>query len=160
MVQKAKEEFIEHMTECSKIHGLDDITSRIMAILYIEPKELSLEEISIKTKYSLSAISTAMKFMERMEMVKRIKKPHSKKAYFYMEKDTLKMFLDFLKKQQEKITRPTIKKLPTIINTYENDTKTESKEELKIIKDYQKQIIAYEKIIEKTINLVEKEQNS
>ncbi len=158
MVEKAKAEFIEHMVGCSKIHGFDDISSRIMAILYIEPKELSLEEISTKTKYSLSATSTAMKFMERMEMVKRIKKPHSKKAYFYMEKDTLKMFLDFLKKQQEKIVIPTIKKLPNIIETYEKETDNETKEELKIIKNYQKQTIAYEKIIEKTIKLVEKEQ--
>ncbi len=158
MINKAKNEFIEHMVECSKIHGLDDISSRIMAILYIEPKEISLEEISIKTKYSLSATSTAMKFMERVGAVTRLKKPRSKKAYFYMEKDTLKMFLDFLKKQQEKIVMPTIKKLPNIIKIYEKETENESKEELKIIKNYQKQIIAYEKIIEKTIKLIGKEQ--
>ena len=154
---KAKEELIEHMVGCSKIHGLDDISSRIMAILYIEPKELSLEELSIKSKYSLSAISTAMKFLEQMEMVKRLKKPHSKKAYFFMEKDTLKMFLEFLIKQQEKIILPTIKKLPSIIEKYE---KEESKEELKIIKDYLRQIKAYEKINKNTIEMIKKEQNS
>lgn len=157
---KAKEELIEHMVGCSKIHGLDDISSRIMAILYIEPKELSLEELSIKSKYSLSSISTAMKFLEQMEMVKRLKKPHSKKAYFFMEKDTLKMFLEFLIKQQEKIILPTIKKLPSIIEKYKKETTNESKEELKITMDYLRQIKSYEKINKNTIEMIQKEQNS
>ena len=157
MAEKAKAEFIELLTECGKAKGFDELSSKLWSILYVEPKELSLDELSKRTGYSLSAVSTAMKFMERAQIIKRIKKPQSRKAYFYIEKDILNSFLQLLKRHYNTILLPSKQKLPKIINRYKQSK--ESKEELKIVQNYYDQIISYEKIVDKTIGLIEKEIN-
>ncbi len=157
MVEKAKAEFIELMTDSGKAKGFDELSSKIWAILYAEPKELSLDELSKRTGYCLSAVSTAMKFMERAQLIKRIKKPKSRKAYFYIEKDILNSFMQLLKRHYNTILLPSKQKLPKIIDRYRQSK--ESKEELIIVQNYYDQILAYEKIVDNTISMLEKEIN-
>jgi len=155
MTNPAKDEFIELLTTNGKVKGLDELTSRLNAILYIETNPVSLEELAKRTGYSLSAVSTAMKFMERVGLTQRMKKPGSRKVYFYMKKDMMAMFLDALKKQQDKIVTPSIEKLPGIIDRYKLDKSEESEIELETVKKYYKQVNTYEKILKKMIGMLE-----
>jgi len=154
-----KEEFIELMTENCKVNGLDELSSKIIALLYAEPREISLEELSKKTMYSLSAVCTAAKLIERIDLIKRIKKPGSRKAYFYMEKDMSIFSLDLMKKKYEKIIIPTKQKLPSIINKYKKEKSEKSRQELKIIENYYKEVLVCEEIIKNIIEIVNKVRN-
>ena len=154
-----KEEFIELMTENCKVNGLDELSSKIIALLYAEPREISLEELSKKTMYSLSAVCTAAKLIERIDLIKRIKKPGSRKAYFYMEKDMSILSLDLMKKKYEKIIIPTKQKLPSIINKYKKEKSEKSRQELKIIENYYKEVLVCEEIIKNIIEIVNKVRN-
>ena len=154
-LKSPKEEFIDLMTENCKVDGLDDLSSRIIALLYAEPNEISLDEIAKRTKYSLSAICTAMKFIERTGLIKRIKKPKSRKVYFYMEKGMIRFSLDMIRRKYERVILPTKQRLPSIIKMYKREKSENSKNELKIIENYYKEVLASEDIMKKSIKMLE-----
>lgn len=147
-MEKSKKEFIELISETCKLNGFDELTSRIIAHLYIEPKEVSLKEISEKTGYSLSAISTSTKFLEKAGVLKKIKKPRSKQVFFYVEKDINELVGNVIKNKYEKMILPLKESLPKTIEEYQKEkTDNKKKEELKIIKRFHKQIMSAEKSI-------------
>jgi HTH-type transcriptional regulator, osmoprotectant uptake regulator len=149
---KPSEEFTNLIAENCKANGFDSLTSKIIAILYTEPKEISLNELATRTKYSLSAISTSMKMMRGFRFIKRTKKAGSRKVYFYMEKNLMKLGIQLMKRKYEKVILPSKEKLPEIIKKLE---KTGKKDQLKIAKEYQNQINKSEKIMSKLIKFIE-----
>ncbi|MBU4492961.1 MAG: winged helix-turn-helix transcriptional regulator [Nanoarchaeota archaeon] len=154
-LKSPKQEFIDLMTENCKVNGLDELSSRIIALLYAEPNELSLNDIAKRTGYSLSAICTAMKFIERIGLIKRLKKPKSRKVYFYMEKGMIMFSLDIIRRKYERVILPTKQELPSIIKRYKNEKSKNSKQELKIIENYYKEVLASEDIMRKLIQMLE-----
>ena len=154
-LKSPKQEFIDLMTENCKVNGLDELSSRIIALLYAEPNELSLDDIAKRTGYSLSAICTAMKFIERIGLIKRLKKPKSRKVYFYMEKGMIMFSLDIIRRKYERVILPTKQELPSIIKRYKNEKSKNSKQELKIIENYYKEVLASEDIMRKLIQMLE-----
>ncbi|MCP3684895.1 MAG: winged helix-turn-helix transcriptional regulator [bacterium] len=127
-----------------------------MAHLFIEPKEISLEDLAKRTGYSLSAVSTAMKFLERAGIVKRMKKPKSRKTYFFMESDLMTIFTEHIKRKYEKVIIPTKQKLPAIIERYKSEKSKDSKEELKILQNYYKSVMISEKVLENMAETLDK----
>jgi DNA-binding transcriptional regulator GbsR (MarR family) len=148
------EEFIELMTENCKVNGLDELTSRIMSHLYASPKELCLDELAEMCGYSLSAVSTAMKLLERAELVKRIRKKGSRKAFFFMEKNLMNYAIELLEKKYERIILKSKQVLPGIIASYKaKKLNDEERKKLKIIEDYYHQLLFGEKLMEKALGL-------
>jgi len=155
MTESPKNEFIELIAENSKVNGLDELSSKIIGILFIEPEEVALDELANRTGYSLSAVSTALKFIERAGIVKRTKKPKSRKVYFYMEKDMLAISLQITRRKYEKIILPSKQKLPKIIEKYKQESTKESGEELGIVENYYKEILFFEQILKEFIETFE-----
>ncbi len=156
MMQSPKNAFIELIVENSKVNGFDELSSKIIGILFIEPEEIALDELANRTGYSLSAVSTALKFIERAGIVKRSKKPKSRKVYFYMEKDMLAMSLQIVRRKYEKILFPSKQKLPNIIELYKQDSSKNSGAELMIVEDYYKSLIFFEQILKEFIEKFER----
>ncbi|UCG95783.1 MAG: winged helix-turn-helix transcriptional regulator [archaeon] len=153
MFMNPKEEFIELITEINKAKGLDELSSRMIGILFIEPREVSLDKLAERTGYSLSAVSTAMKMLKNSGLVKKLKKPGSKKIYFYMEKDLMNGFLDLLSKKMQKTVTIMKERVPDIIKKYKSEKG--SREEIKILENYYRQLMAMEKIMKKMICIIE-----
>jgi HTH-type transcriptional regulator, osmoprotectant uptake regulator len=149
-----KEEFIELMAENVKANGLDELSAKIIALVFIEPEEISLEDISLKAGYSLSAVSTALKLLESTGLVNKHKRPHSKKVYLSMEKSIMDVMLRMLRKKQDSIMGKSKEILPNIIEKYKKSKS--SKDELAIIENYYKDVIFGEKVIKELIEKVEK----
>jgi HTH-type transcriptional regulator, osmoprotectant uptake regulator len=152
----AKEEFIDLVADYVGVHGYDKLTCKVIAILYAEPGELSLDEISSKTGYSLSALSTNLKLSEQFGMIKRISKPGSKKAYFYMEKSVWSAFLDHLIMEHDHVVMPSRHKLPEIIQRLKSEKTKDSKEEVKIAEKYYKDILLFDKLVHSLKDQTEK----
>jgi DNA-binding transcriptional regulator GbsR (MarR family) len=148
-----REEFIELMIENIRTNGLDETTARITAVLFLETEEISLEELAQKTEYSLSSVSTSIKFMEAAGLIHKFKKPHSKKVYLKMGNDIIEIMLEMLKKKQQVIMQRSKSNLPTIISNYKK-TKS-SKQELKIIEKYYNDVLIGEQIIGEMIKKIE-----
>ncbi len=147
-MDKLENEFAEFIQQVFKNFGLDSLSSKIVAFLYIEPTEISIERLSRKTGYSLSSISTKAKFLENVNIIEKIKKPGSKKVYYFMEKDIFKILDSKVDKVMEGEVAPAKENIPKIIEKYQGKKLTEkSKKTLNIIKNYHKQILAMEKLM-------------
>ncbi len=134
-------EFIDLGIKIYKDFGFDSLTSRLIMLLYIEPEEISMDELSEKTGYSLASVSNKMKVLEGLRVVSRIKKPGTKKIFFYMEKDMLKLQKQKIEAFYEKFIEPSKKRLPEIISSAKKAKLDEvSKKKLEIIKNYSKQV--------------------
>ncbi|GIU69581.1 MAG: hypothetical protein KatS3mg002_0817 [Candidatus Woesearchaeota archaeon] len=154
MEKTPREQFIELMTENVKSNGLDDATSRIIAILFLEESEISLEELAKKSGYSLSLVSTAIKMMESFGLIHKLKKPHSKKVYVKMETDILDHTVIMLRRKQKYVVEKVKDTLPEIIANYKKFKG--SKKELKIIEKYYNDTLIFDKIINDIINKINK----
>jgi len=134
-----KEEFKEIIYESCKALGLDDFPSRIISTLQSEVEEISLGDIAKITGYSLSALSTTIKAMEERNLVKRFKKPGSRKVYVIMDKNITSFFIELQKKRYEQSIKPSLSLIPDIIERYKDSE--EFQDQLKIVKDYYHQIL-------------------
>ncbi len=154
------QEFHDFMYGIFKYFGLDSIPSRVVGILFLEPGEVSLDELSKRTGYSLSSISTKMKILTNSGAVTRIKKPGSKKVYYYMDKDITRIMIAKMKVASEVYLNPAKEKLPKILKNYKENTKNKkdehTKAKQKIIEDYYGDILRVEGLMEKMLKELQK----
>lgn len=149
-----KEEFKEVVYESCKALGLDDFPSRLISVLQSETEEISLGELAEMTGYSLSTLSTTIKAMEERQMVKRLKKPKSRKIYVKMDKDITTFFIELQRKRYEQSVKPSLEKIPIIIEKYRKNG--DFIEQLRIIEDYYQQILFLDEESRKFIQSLEK----
>ena len=146
------EELLEVFENLQKSKGLDNLTSRIIARLFIEPKEVAMEDLAKETGYSLASISNKIKMLEQAGFIQRKSKPKTKKVYLYMEKDFPKIIKDiFIRMQQVQIG--TLKlQVPKLITNYKGKLKTEKeKQQMKILEIYYKDLLKIDKVMEEFI---------
>lgn len=149
-------EFIDFATGVVNSYGFDLLTSRIFAILYLEEGEMSMENLSAVSGYSVPSVFNSMKKLDQTGFLKEIHKPGTKKIYFVLEKD----FSKHMKKMVEMIRKskigPAKEKLPGLIENYRKEVRKGDKSgeaKLATIENYYKHIERMEKII----NYIEKQ---
>jgi DNA-binding transcriptional regulator GbsR (MarR family) len=147
------QEFREIVYESCKAIGLDDFPSRLISVLQTEKEGISFGELSEITGYSLSNLSTTIKGMEERQMVKKFKKPRSRKVFVVMDKDITSFFIELQKKRYKQSIEPSLIQIPEIIKKYEG--REEFQEELTIIKDYYKQTLFMSEETKKFIRALE-----
>jgi len=149
-MKELEKEFNDIYRQIGQSMGQDDITATIFTTLYIEPEDIAMDELAKKTGYSLASISNKIKLFESMGMLMRKKKPGSKKIYLYMEKDMIKVIKKTLLAKENRGMEVLKEKLPELVKKYKDKAKTErDKKKIKIIEDYNVQVIKIEKIMQK-----------
>jgi len=148
-----REKCIEFFIESCKLNGLNDIAAKIIGILHMELEEISLEELTEKSGYSISAISTAVKPLIDKGFIKRIKKPGSKKLYFYMKKDMIGHSLQMMTRKYNMILVRGKEQIPLLIRECKDNSKANSKE-IKILEDYLMQITEFEEGMLKMMDML------
>jgi len=158
-METAKKEFENLVYQGMRSYGLDELSSKLLAILHSEPDPLTLEELSAITGYSFSAVSAAMKLLTGITLVEKTKKAGSKKLYFSVQRDMLTMTIKAVKSKNELMVSPAIKELPAIIERCKTSKAEDSEELLKIIEDYYQQMVALDLIFKNLVEFTEKIQN-
>lgn len=144
-MDELEREWMAAFSKIAKSFGLDDLSSKIVSVLYLEPEEVPMEDLAKKTGYSLASISNTMRLLENIGFVQRIKKPGTKKVYFYMEKDLVKLNIRKINAANENFIKPAKEFLPQLINKYKSKVKDErSKQKLQIIENYYAQLLQFE----------------
>ncbi len=160
-MHKFEKEMLELGVEMYRSMGLDDLSSRLIILAYMEPEAISLEELARKTGYSLALVSNKMKFLEGMRIVQRVRKPGTKKAYFYMDKNIIKIQKRKIDVANEKWIKPVKEKVPKLLEKYKNEKMNEKeKKKLQLLKNYYEQIKKLEVLMnrfEREIEKLEKE---
>lgn len=146
--------FLELYQKIGSMQGMNSLFIRIFSILYIEPEEISMDEVAEKTGYSLASISNSIKMLETMGLVRKSRHPGTKRIFLYMEKDFNKLIKVFMIKKQENIISLVKSEVPSIIKE-SRPTSEKSKKKLKILENYYKQILGFEKIIKKMMDMMD-----
>ena len=129
---------------------------RIMAILLIEPKPVSIEELAKKTGYSLSMISLKTRTMELLGLIKSVKIPGDRKRYYYAEKDLIKLILERYKKSNNEELVKIERRLKDILEKY----KDQKNEKYELVKNYYKQLKILRNAYKKFIKILENATNN
>ena len=154
-MKTVKKEFENLVYQGMKSYGLDELSSKLLAILHSEPDPLTLEELSTMTGYSFSAVSAAMKLLTGITLVEKTKKAGSKKLYFSIQKDMLTMTINAIKTKSKVFVGPALKDLPEIIERCKKNSEEDSEEILKLIEDYYQQMIALDLIFKNLTEYIE-----
>ncbi len=150
-------DFIDMTYSIANQLGQDRLLTLIVSILFIEPKEITMENLAKKCGYSLASISQKLKFLAPFNIIEKNSKPGSKKIYLYMKKDFLNTWMHQMINAQ--VIRVSIakKKIPLILNKYKKRLKTKREKEIyKILQAYYQQIVVFDKILKATIELAKK----
>lgn len=140
--------------------GLDALTANLVSIIYLEPEEISMDALAELTGYSLSAVSTKLKPIESLGMIERRKHPGSKKLYFYMDKDLVKLNQSKIHAAMNNQILPLKQNLPLILNNYKKKELSEKdKKRHDIAKGYIDQLMIMEKLLKKMLVELEKIKN-
>ena len=134
-MDEIEREFLDIYTVLGAHQGVDEQFSRIYGLVLVSPEDLSLDEIARKTGYSLASVSSKAKMLESIGLVRKLRKPKSRKLYLTVNKDPLTMMSDMskMKAQALKITVPKLQKL---IDSYEGKKLSdEQKQKLSRIHD-------------------------
>lgn len=144
-----EKELFEIIENLQKSKGLDNLTSKIIARLFVEPEEISMDDIAKETGYSLASVSNKLKMLEQAGFVQRKTKPGTKKVYLYMEKNFLKALKGlFIKFQQMQMSMLRIK-IPELINKYKSKLKTEKeKKQMEMLEEYYKDFLKIDKMMQ------------
>ena len=149
-------EFVAFFSRVTRAYGFNDLSSKVTATLYLEPGEIAMEDVAKKTGYSLASVSNTMKILENIGIVQRIKKPGTKRVFFYMEKNIIKLNIQKLRNAHENLTKPVKTDLPPIIKKYRNLVNDEkSKQKLQIIENYHTQVLQFERVLQHWIEELE-----
>ncbi|AEH25015.1 GbsR/MarR family transcriptional regulator [Pyrococcus yayanosii] len=85
-VEEAKRIVMKSFANTARRFGQSELLGYIYGALFFSDEPLSLAEIAEITGYSLSHVSSAMKVLEGVGLVQRVKKPGDRKAYFVATK--------------------------------------------------------------------------
>ncbi len=96
--------------------GANMLMSTIMAEVFANPEEISLEELAKRTGYSLSSVSNAINSLEHTGKIRRVKKPGSRKVFVTFEKNLTKSLVDMTSSAFKIIIDPMSNDLPKIID--------------------------------------------
>jgi len=92
--RQLEKKILNNFAAVAETIGYSPLHGKIIGVLLIKSKPVSLQELSKETGYSLSMISLSLDFLEVMEVVKKIKKPGDRKLYVKLNGS----LLDILKK--------------------------------------------------------------
>lgn len=154
-MEEAKKEFENLVYQSMKSYGLDELSSKLIAVLYSATEALTLDELSKMTGYSFSAVSAEMKLLSGIKLVEKAKKSGSKKLYFSVQRDMLTMSIDAIRAKNQTMVVPALQTLPPLIERCKNSDAEGSKEMLDIIENYYQQMAALELIFKKLTEYVE-----
>ncbi|MEM4755814.1 MAG: hypothetical protein QW594_01645 [Candidatus Woesearchaeota archaeon] len=166
-----QEQFARFFMEAAKLQGIhDDALVQIWAVLYLEPEEISMEELAEMTGYSLSTISMKLKILESLTPLKKYHKPRTKKIFVFMEKDILFHAKEVLTKKQKALIELGKQQLPKLIAQAiaqeQNKKSKESKQEAflrkrkqrQILESYYTQLLEFETILASMLALLDAHQ--
>lgn len=143
-------DFLEMVRELAPTSGLDHLSGTIIGILYLEPEELSLEELVQKTGYSKASISQKIKVLVTMGIIRRRNKPGSRKVYLYMEKNIFTIWKEQMKRHFMPEIRIMKKKIPELIEKYTKSAASPMQQKrIEILANYNMQIIQLEILLNK-----------
>jgi DNA-binding transcriptional regulator GbsR (MarR family) len=95
-----KQDFIEGLSGMSQFWGLPKGMGAIFAVLYLSPGALSLDDLTERTGLTKGAISTNVRGLARMGLIRSVPRLGDRKDYYEAETDFYKSIRSILAERQ------------------------------------------------------------
>ena len=97
---KIKKDFTQGLSQISRFWGFPKGMGAIFAVLYISPNPLSLDEIVEQTGLTKGSISTSVRSLSRMGLIRPVARLGDRKDYYEAETDFYRSIRSILKERQ------------------------------------------------------------
>lgn len=154
---EGEEAFLRFVEPTLRKHGFDELSSRLIAALYLEPEPVAMETLARDVGCSLASASTKLRKAEECALIERRRAPGTKRAYYFMPKDRLRFLRKHIETMLQNEVEPARLALPGIIAAMRRDPKRDVKREA-IIKEYQRQTGVLETALTQFLQLLEREE--
>jgi DNA-binding transcriptional regulator GbsR (MarR family) len=99
-LQHIKNDFIEGMSGMSQFWGFPRGMGALFAVLYLSHTPLSLDELAARTGLSKGAVSTNVRTLSRLGLVRPVTRLADRKDYYEAETDFYKAIRSILKERR------------------------------------------------------------
>ncbi len=123
-IEEVDRDFEELLVKINSAYGLPPIIPKILGILILEAREVSMEEIAERTGYSLSSVSNSLKNMETMGILVRVHKAGTKKVYVRVHNSWRETLHSMMMRMYELKVQPVVEELPHVIEKYNKVAKS------------------------------------
>jgi DNA-binding transcriptional regulator GbsR (MarR family) len=124
-----KQDFTEGLSQISKFWGFPKGMGAIFAVLYLSPSPLSLDELVEQTGLTKGAISTNVRALARMGLVRPSTKLGDRKDYYEAESDFYKSIRAILKERQNSEFDSAVQSVWEMLEKLETDMGAENEAE-------------------------------
>ncbi len=153
-MRQIDDEFANLYEKIGASFGMDRLLMRVFALTYIEPGEISLDDLATKTGYSLASISNKAKTLESMGLAEKRSKPGTRKVYLFVKKDFGSMIKEYLIRKESMHISLVKKQIPLILQDYHPRT-AKDKQKMKILRDYYEQMLRFERLIKDILKRID-----
>jgi DNA-binding transcriptional regulator GbsR (MarR family) len=126
---RLKLDFTEGLSQISKFWGFPKGMGAIFAVLYLSPSPLSLDELVEQTGLTKGAISTNVRALARMGLVRPSTKLGDRKDYYEAETDFYKSIRAILKERQNSEFDSAVQSVREALETLESGVGSEDEAE-------------------------------
>jgi DNA-binding transcriptional regulator GbsR (MarR family) len=130
-----KQDFAEGLSQISRFWGFPKGMGAIFAALYLSPAPLSLDEIVRQTGLTKGAVSTEIRALARMGLVRRSSKLADRKDYYEAETDFYKSIRAILKERQNTEFDSAVRSVRETLEKLESGTVSGDEAEKQFIKE-------------------------
>ncbi|MFD0869055.1 Uncharacterised protein [Chlamydia abortus] len=95
IIQKARERVIESVGNNMDLYGITVSTGRLYGMMFFQDKPMTLDEMGQQMKMSKTTMSTGVRTLLDLKMVKRVWGKGSRKDLYEVEQDWYQNFADF-----------------------------------------------------------------
>jgi DNA-binding transcriptional regulator GbsR (MarR family) len=100
-LEQARQHFIQGLSRISQFWGFPKAMGAIYGALYLSPEPLSLDDIVEQVSVTKGAVSTNVRALERLAMVRRHIRIGERKDYYVAEIDFWKIIQTILKEREK-----------------------------------------------------------
>jgi DNA-binding transcriptional regulator GbsR (MarR family) len=128
-----KQDFVEGLSGISQFWGLPKGMGAIFAVLYLSPAPLSLDELTERTGLTKGAISTNVRGLARMGLIRPVPRLGDRKDYYEAETDFYKSVRSILSSRQNSEFDHTISSVRITLQRLESSPAVDDPERLFLI---------------------------
>ena len=132
-ITQLKQDFTEGLSQISKFWGFPKGMGAIFAVLYLSPSSLSLDELVEQTGLTKGAISTNVRALARMGLVRPSTKLGDRKDYYEAETDFYKSIRAILKERQNSEFDSAVQSVRETLEKLESGTGSEDEAERRFL---------------------------
>lgn len=100
-LRQSRDNFILGMTRISHFWGFPKAMGAIYGAIYLSPQAISLDELVEQANVTKGAVSTNVRYLERMGMVHKIVRIGERKDYYTAETDFWKVIKGLLREREK-----------------------------------------------------------